>query len=74
MKHELGNKIKELRIKSNLTQNELAEKLNITQASLSSYETGTKKPTLETLMKICSFFSRIYIHIYITQCASEQSL
>ena len=56
MKNNIGDKIKKLRLEKNLSQVELSEKLNITQASLSAYERKTKLPSLDVLIKICNFF------------------
>ncbi|WP_461206946.1 helix-turn-helix domain-containing protein [Clostridium sp. DL1XJH146] len=45
-------KIKELRIKHNLTQTELAKKSHISQSYLSELEHNKKSPTLRQLGKI----------------------
>ena len=37
---------------NNLTQRELAEKLNTTEASVSRYVSGARTPSFETLVKI----------------------
>lgn len=43
---------KELRIKANLTQKELAEKLDVTQQTVSQWESGNAKPPIDTIVKI----------------------
>lgn len=48
----LGKRVKELRKKRNLTQKELAEKMNIDQRNLSKIECGNNFITAETLSKI----------------------
>lgn len=48
----LGQTIKELRKQKNLNQVELAEKVGITQTSLSSIESGRTQPSKNTLAKI----------------------
>lgn len=53
----IGKRIKELRIKHNMTQTELGEKLNLTKVSISCYENNTRIPSLETLYKISEIFS-----------------
>ena len=57
MKKIIGENLKKLRIEKGLNQNELAEILHITQASLSAYETKTKLPSLDVLFKISDYFS-----------------
>ena len=49
-------KIKELRIANNLSQIELAEKLQIAQNTLSQYENGKRDPDIDTLKKIADYF------------------
>lgn len=50
-------KLKELRLKANLTQKEIAEKLNISQPAYQQWESGRRKPTLTTLEMFSDFFS-----------------
>lgn len=50
----LGKRIKELRKKQNLTQEQLAEKMNIDQRNLSKIECGNNFVTSETLSKLVS--------------------
>ena len=49
-------KLKELRLKANLTQKEIAEKLNISQPAYQQWESGRRKPTLTTLEMFSDFF------------------
>ncbi|HHP8972438.1 TPA: helix-turn-helix domain-containing protein [Listeria monocytogenes] len=53
----LGARIKYLRKRSNLTQGQLAKKMNLTQASISGYETGDRQPDNEILTRIADFFN-----------------
>ena len=46
--------LKDLRIKSNLSQAELAERAGISQGYLSSLERGEKQPTLPVLKRLAS--------------------
>ncbi|TMI69591.1 MAG: helix-turn-helix transcriptional regulator [Bacteroidetes bacterium] len=48
----LGSRIKELRLKKNLTQNELAILCNFEKASMSRIESGKTNVTVLTLKKI----------------------
>jgi len=55
IKQQLGNRIYELRKQMNISQEELAEKLEISQRSLSKIETGrnfVKSDTLEKIIKV----------------------
>ena len=47
-----GEKIKQARLNSGLSQNELGKKLNVSQAMIAQYEKGTRNPKLSTLRKI----------------------
>lgn len=51
-----SKKLKNLRLKANLTQKEIAEKLNISQPSYQQWESGRRKPTLTTLEMFSDFF------------------
>lgn len=53
----IGEKIKELRIKYNLTQKEVSETLNIKQNSYSNYENNKREPDINTLIKIANIFN-----------------
>lgn len=51
-----NKKLKELRLKRNLSQKELAKKLNITQTALSRLESGTTTAHEEIIVKVADFF------------------
>ncbi len=53
---EIGEKIRYLRIRKNMTQEELANKLNISRISLNDYENVNKLPDSETLTNMANFF------------------
>lgn len=53
----LGEKIKTLRVSRKMTQSELAEKLNVTKSTISSYENDSRQPSYEVLIKISSLFN-----------------
>ena len=48
----IGEKIKEFRIKNNLTQTELGDKLFVSDKTISSYESGRTLPDINTLIEI----------------------
>ena len=51
-----GNLICNLRKKHNLTQSELALKLDVSNKAVSKWENGKSKPTIDTLKKLCKVF------------------
>lgn len=53
---EIGNKLKELRNSNNLTQEKLAEILNISRVNYTRYENNKVRPDYETLIKIVDFY------------------
>ncbi len=55
---KLGKKIKLARVELDLTQTDLAEKINAKQKSISRYENGISLPSLETLMKIAKILKK----------------
>ena len=50
-------KIRELRQKMNLSQNEMAKKLGIPHTTLFNYEASKSEPNIETLIKLADFFN-----------------
>ncbi len=50
-------RIKELRDEKNISQLELAKKLNLTQQSISLYEKGDREPSIDVLKSIANFFN-----------------
>jgi len=52
-----STRLKELRLENNLTQAQLAQQLNVSQRSISSWETGFRQPDYELLEKICKLFN-----------------
>ncbi len=52
-----GNRIKNLRKERNLTQTELAKKLNTTQKMISKYECETIEMNFDTLMNYANYFN-----------------
>ena len=52
----IGNQIKQLRINSNLTQEEFGKLFNISKQCVSSWENNRIVPTLETLKDMAIYF------------------
>lgn len=51
---QLGKRIKKLRRKAGLTQEQLAEKVNVSTTHIGLVETGKRRVSLKTLQKIAS--------------------
>ena len=47
-------RLREVRKLNNMTQQELADKVGLTKTSISCYESGTRTPTLETLIDLAN--------------------
>lgn len=52
----LGKNLKELRIKKGVTQDDIAELLNIKRQTYSAYERGVSLPDVTSLLKMAEFF------------------
>lgn len=50
------SKIKEFRKSINLTQKQMAERLNISERAYQYYESGQREPSLDTLFDISNIF------------------
>ena len=53
---EFGDQIKQLRMDQNLTQEQFAEKLNVTRQAVSNWENDRNLPDIEMLIKMTSVF------------------
>ena len=51
-----GIKLRKLRKEREMTQQQLADKLDVTKATVSAYETDAKYPSIEVLIKIAKTF------------------
>lgn len=54
--NQIGNNIKKLRRVKEVTQEQLAEHLNVTRQTISGWETGKNQPDIETLQWIAEYF------------------
>lgn len=57
MNNKIGNILKSLRIKEGLTQEELADNLNVSRSSIGMYENGERVPSVEILEMFADFFN-----------------
>ncbi|MGV8162266.1 MAG: helix-turn-helix transcriptional regulator [Candidatus Nanoarchaeia archaeon] len=58
------NKLKELREKNKLTQEELAAKVNVSRQTIISIESGKYVPSLELALKFAKLFKCKIEHIF----------
>ncbi len=52
----IGNQLYELRKKKNLSQEEVAEKLNVTRQTISKWETDQSMPDLDKIVPLCELY------------------
>lgn len=60
MRHDLkecGRRIQQLRKERELTQEQLAEKLNVSQNTIAKIESGLRRPSIDFLLEISEFFN-----------------
>lgn len=53
---DLGNTLKTLRIKKNMTQAQLALKIGLTKSVISAYENGIRMPSYDVLIRLSEIF------------------
>ncbi len=66
----IGANLKFLRKEKNMTQEELAQALNIGRHSIGSYEEGRAEPKIDTMMAICRLFE-IPVPAFVERLLSE---
>ena len=74
IKFELGQKIRRMRIRRGLTQEILAEKVDISQRTLSGIETGENFVTAETLDKLVVALDTTFEELFATEHYKETPL
>ncbi len=55
--YEISTKVKLLRREQGISQKELATKCKLSHSAISTLERGSRLPTLETVIKVASYFS-----------------
>ncbi len=53
---KFGDNLKKIRIFKKLSQEDLAEKVNVSRQSISKWETGDSYPTMNNLLELCKIF------------------
>ena len=53
---KFGTRLKFLRNKKEMTQQELAEMIGITSESISRYENGLRMPDMDTIVRLANYF------------------
>lgn len=54
---KIGKFISELRNERNMTQQQLADKLNVTDRAISNWENGRRLPDISLMKELCSYFN-----------------
>ena len=52
----MGEKLKSLRIEKKLTQKQVADRIGLATSAISSYESGTRYPSYDILVKMTHIF------------------
>ena len=52
----MGEKLKSLRLQKNLTQKQVADRIGLAISAVSSYESGTRYPSYDVLVKLARIF------------------
>lgn len=52
-----GTRLKELRIKANLSQQELSKLMGVSKSSINMYERGEREPGLDLVVAFATFFN-----------------
>lgn len=65
------NNIAKYRAKKGLTQNELAEELNVTSGAVGMWETGKRVPNLDMAKEIADYFNTTIEEIFFAEKDNE---
>ena len=64
MKESISNQVYELRMKANITQEELAEAVGVTRQTIIAVEKGNYIPSVLLALKIAKFFKKYVEEIF----------
>ncbi len=71
---DFGNTLKTIRLRKNLTQAQLAQKLGLTKSVISAYETGLRLPSYDVLIHIAKIFKVSTDYLLGMECKQEVDL
>lgn len=54
--YQLCERLKELRIRSGISQNKLAEKMDLTRATVNAWEMGLNSPNAQSIVMLAKFY------------------
>ena len=66
--------LKEIRIKRNLTQQSVADRLGCSPVTYNRYENGSRQPSIETLLRLADLFGVAVDALLGRKCAMENTL
>ncbi|WP_082084119.1 helix-turn-helix domain-containing protein [Paenibacillus beijingensis] len=52
----MGDRLRELRLRKNMSQEDVSKQIGITRSAYSHYEINNRQPVYETLIKLAAFF------------------
>ena len=52
----IRKQLKEYRLNKNMTQSKVADTIGVKDSTISNYEMGNSKTSLETIMKLCDIY------------------
>ena len=55
--NKFPERLKELRLEKNFSQDKLSEETGISQAIISLYEKGQRSPTIDIIIILCHYFN-----------------
>ncbi len=70
----LNEKLKKLRKELGYSQEYVAEKINTARSNISKYETGERKPSIETLLEFCKLYNTTPNYLLDIETTEEKSI
>ncbi len=64
IQEQIGNNIKEFRLKKGYTQSDLAQKLNVTKVTISRLENGKRSLGLDKIINLCEILETNIYYIF----------